>query len=47
MPNMPQHLIQRGNNRQVCFYADEDYLLYLDWLANYAAKFECQYMRMC
>ena len=42
MPNMPQHLIQRGNNRQVCFYADEDYLLYLDWLAIYAAKFECQ-----
>jgi len=42
MPNMPQHLIQRGNNRQVCFYADEDYLLYLDWLANYAAKFKCQ-----
>jgi len=42
MPNMPQHLIQRGNNRQVCFYADEDYLLYLDWLANYATKFKCQ-----
>jgi REP element-mobilizing transposase RayT len=21
--NTPQHVIQRGNNRQACFYADE------------------------
>ena len=24
VPNTPQHVIQRGNNRQACFYADED-----------------------
>lgn len=29
MPNVPQHIIQRGNNRQACFYADEDYQFYL------------------
>jgi putative transposase len=27
---VPLHLIQRGNNRSACFYAEEDYLFYLD-----------------
>ena len=30
VPNTPQHVIQRGNNRQACFYADEDYQFYLN-----------------
>ena len=38
VPNTPQHVIQRGNNRQACFYADEDYQLYLEWLKDYADK---------
>jgi putative transposase len=25
LPGTPLHLIQRGNNRQACFYADSDY----------------------
>mgnify|MGYP005805513477 CR=1 FL=1 len=41
LPNVPVHLIQRGNNRQPCFFADEDYLRYLDWLAEYAGKSGC------
>ena len=32
LPNVPQHIIQRGNNRQACFYSDEDYQIYLQWL---------------
>jgi len=36
LPNIPVHIIQRGNNRQPCFFADEDYRRYLDWLAEYA-----------
>ncbi len=42
LPNVPQHLIQRGNNRQACFYADEDYLSYLEWLKEYADKSGCK-----
>ena len=42
LPNVPQHIIQRGNNRSVCFYADEDYGRYLDWLKEYADKTDCQ-----
>ena len=41
LPNVPMHLIQRGNNRQACFYADEDYRFYLDWLGEYAGKTGC------
>ena len=34
-----QHLIQRGNNRQACFCAEEDYSAYRSWLGEYAKKF--------
>lgn len=42
LPNVPLHLIQRGNNHQACFFADEDYRFYLDWLAEYAEKAGCR-----
>lgn len=41
VPGIPLHIIQRGNNRQACFFAEEDYLLYLDWLAEYAKSTGC------
>ena len=25
LPNIPQHVVQRGNNRQVCFFNETDY----------------------
>ncbi|MBF8269547.1 MAG: protein of unknown function DUF1568 [Gammaproteobacteria bacterium] len=36
---LPQHIIQRGNNRQVCFSTDEDRAAYATWLLDYARKF--------
>lgn len=42
LPNVPVHLIQRGNNHQPCFFADNDYLCYLDWLTEYAGKTDCR-----
>jgi putative transposase len=47
LPNVPQHIIQRGNNRQACFYADEDYLSYLEWLKNIQKKLTVKFTRMC
>lgn len=41
LPGVPMHVIQRGNNRQVCFCSDDDYRFYLDWLGEYAAKTGC------
>lgn len=41
VPNIPLHVIQRGNNRQSCFFAEEDYQLYLEWLQEYASNTGC------
>jgi len=38
---VPQHVIQRGNNRQATFFADEDYRLYLACLGQAARKHDC------
>jgi len=36
---VPIHLIQRGNNRQTCFGALEDFSAYLGWLKEYSKKY--------
>ena len=36
--DQPQHIIQRGNNREAIFIANEDYQFYLDWLKEAANK---------
>ena len=41
LPGIPWHIIQRGNNRSACFYADEDYQLYLRHLKELTEKFGC------
>jgi len=41
LPGVPLHLIQRGNNRQACFFAEDDYLAYLGWLEEYAKVSDC------
>ncbi len=38
---VPQHVIQRGNNRQPCFHSKEDYRFYLDQLAQINETIEC------
>lgn len=35
LPNIPQHVGQRGNNRQVCFFNETDNAVYLDRLKEY------------
>jgi REP-associated tyrosine transposase len=36
--DIPVHIIQRGNNRQVCFGSDENHAAYAEWLKEYAEK---------
>ena len=38
LPGVPLHIIQRGNDRQACSYADEDYQSYLSWLKVYSQE---------
>lgn len=35
-----QHVIQRGNNREACFYGEGDYTAYLSFLKDAAAKYQ-------
>lgn len=39
VPGVAQHIIQRGNNRQICFAAEEDFAAYAAWLKEYACKY--------
>ena len=38
LPGIPQHIIQRGNNRQACFGSEEDFAAYAHWLHEQAHK---------
>lgn len=40
LAGIPQHVVQRGNNRQVSFFAEQDYAVYLDKLKDYAKKYQ-------
>jgi putative transposase len=42
LPGVPQHVIQRGNNREPCFYSTQDYQQYLDDLKTSALKYDCR-----
>lgn len=41
LAGMPQHIVQRGINREPCFFAEEDYHSYLQWLEKAAADWHC------
>lgn len=41
IPGVPQHIIQRGNNRAACFFSDDDRRLYLWCLRDASAKHRC------
>lgn len=41
LPGVPWHIIQRGNNRSACFYAEDDYQFYLGTLYRQAKKYHC------
>jgi putative transposase len=38
--DIPQHIIQRGNNRQVCFVHYIDMKAYLHWLKLFSKKYQ-------
>ena len=36
---VPQHIIQRGNNRELCFASEENMKAYLHWLKEFSKKY--------
>ena len=41
LPGIPQHIIQRGNNRERCFLFEQDYQRYLSDLKQASEKYYC------
>ena len=41
-PGIPQHVVQRGNNRLPCFLDDDDRQRYLRCLLQALKRFECR-----
>ena len=39
LPGVPCHIIQRGNNREACFFAEQDYHFYLDCLRDACERY--------
>jgi len=39
LAGVPCHVVQRGNNRDACFFTDDDYRFYLDVLADACRRY--------
>jgi putative transposase len=39
--DLPTHVVERGNNRQAIFFADNDYRVYLSWIIEAAQHWNC------
>jgi putative transposase len=42
LPNIPCHVVQRGNNRSACFYRDDNFALYMHILSEALQKYTVQ-----
>ena len=47
IPDVPYHVVQRGNNRQDVFFVDDDRRVYLGFLARYARDFGLSVLGYC
>lgn len=41
LQGVPLHLIQRGHNREACFFREADFLIYLNMLREHAQRTQC------
>jgi putative transposase len=39
---VPLHIVQRGHNREPCFFVEDDYHAYLHWLGKALSETGCQ-----
>jgi putative transposase len=46
-PGCPHHITQRGNRRQQTFFCDEDYLAYIDLMAQWCGKYGVEIWAWC
>ena len=43
LPGIPWHIIERSDNRPVCFHGEEDYQFCLHYLSEFSGKFGCAF----
>ena len=41
LDGVPLHIVQRGHNREPCFFCEEDYLTYRHWLGAALVDLDC------
>lgn len=46
-PDIPHHIVQRGNGRRDVFFSDADRRTYLDWLGEYSALHQTRILAYC
>lgn len=46
-PNIPHHIIQRGNRREDVFFSDDDRKQYLEWLKEYCKEHKVEILAYC
>lgn len=46
-PGIPHHVTQRGNRRQPTFFCDDDYLAYIELMAEWCAKYDVAIWAWC
>lgn len=47
LAGIPAHIVQRGNNRDACFFSDDDYLFYLEVLAQGLRRYHVKLHAYC
>jgi len=47
IPNIPHHVTQRGNYRQLVFDTDNDRVQYLSWIKEYSERYGVKVLAYC
>ncbi len=47
LPGIPAHVVQRGHNREACFFAHDDYTYYLEVLAQGCRRYDVAVHAYC
>lgn len=47
IPNLPFHILNRGNNRQIIFREEEDYLYFLKLIKRYKKELKFKLCHLC
>jgi len=47
IPDVSLHIVQRGHDGRECFFSEQDYFAYLNYLSEFAARFRCSVHAYC